>query len=50
VTVNDVLAALAIIEDALIALGLPPGERGAALVEALRAADTSAQVPAGSAV
>ncbi len=50
VTVNDVLAALAIIEDALIALGLPPGERGAALVEAVRAADASVQVPAGSAV
>jgi aspartate aminotransferase-like enzyme len=49
VTVDDVVVALSIIESALLALGRPAGERGAALAVALRAADastTSAAVPA----
>lgn len=48
VTVNDVLAALAIIEEALVALGRPVGERGVALAAAVRAADATARIPTAS--
>jgi len=48
VTVDDVVVALSIIEAALIALGRPVEERGAALSAALRAADASTAIPAGA--
>jgi aspartate aminotransferase-like enzyme len=47
VTVEDVLAAISIIEDARIDLGLPVGDRGEALAAAARAAaETRTPIPA----
>jgi aspartate aminotransferase-like enzyme len=48
VSVEDVVAALSIVESALLALGRPVDGRGAACAAALRAADASATVPAGA--